>query len=123
MPAEPDTCGLLCLDLPRAEAMRAALPDAARLEQLALAGKALGDPTRLAVAHALRTGGRACVCDLGWVLGRPEKLVSHHVRQLKSAGLARSERDGRMVLYELTERGTQLVDALAGATATQEARA
>jgi DNA-binding transcriptional ArsR family regulator len=109
---DADTCDLLCLDLPRAEAARAALPAAAELEQLAGAAKALGDPTRLAIALALRDGGRACVCDLGWVTSKPEKLVSHHVRLLKSAGLARSERDGKMVMYELTGRGRALVDAI-----------
>ena len=45
------------------------------------------------------------MCDLGWIVGRDEKLVSHHVRQLKTAGLARSQRDGQMVMYELTDHG------------------
>ena len=57
---EPDTCDLLCLDLPKAEAMREALPPADELEQFAAGAKALGDPTRLAVALALRDGG-ACL--------------------------------------------------------------
>lgn len=85
---------------------------------LARAAGALGDATRLAIAIALRDGERACVCDLAWVVGRDEKLVSHHVRQLKTAGLARSERDGKMVMYELTDRGRALLEVLA-----QEARA
>ena len=93
--------------------MRRALPTVDDLEELATAAKAVGDPTRLAVALALRDGGRACVCDLGWVTSKPEKLVSHHVRLLKAAGLARSERDGKMVMYELTDRGRALVDAIA----------
>lgn len=78
------------------------------------AAKALGDPTRLAVAVALRAGDRACVCDLAWIVGRDEKLVSHHARQLKAAGLARSERDGRMVMYSLTDRGRALLAAVSG---------
>jgi ArsR family transcriptional regulator, lead/cadmium/zinc/bismuth-responsive transcriptional repressor len=110
---EPDTCDLLCLDLPRAEAMRTTQPPANRLDELARTARALGDPTRLAIAIALRDGDEACVCDLGWVLGRDEKLVSHHLRQLKGAGLARSRRDGRMVMYELTERARLLLDAVA----------
>lgn len=92
--------------------MRQALPASEELVQLAAAAKAVGDPTRLAVALALRDGARACVCDLGWVTSKPEKLVSHHVRLLKAAGLARSERDGKMVMYELTDRGRALVDAI-----------
>jgi DNA-binding transcriptional ArsR family regulator len=109
---DPDTCDLLCLDLPKAEAMRATQPPIEHLDDLARIAKAFGDPTRLAVAIALRDGDQACVCDLGWVLGRDEKLVSHHLRQLKSAGLARSRRDGKMVMYELTERARQLLHAL-----------
>jgi ArsR family transcriptional regulator, lead/cadmium/zinc/bismuth-responsive transcriptional repressor len=109
---ERDTCDLLCLDLPKAEALRLGLPPSDELESLALGAKALADPTRLAIALALRDGERACVCDLAWVVGRDEKLVSHHVRQLKTAGLAQSQRDGRMVLYELTARGIALVTAV-----------
>jgi DNA-binding transcriptional ArsR family regulator len=46
------------------------------------------------------------------VVGRDEKLVSHHLRQLKGAALARSERDGKMVMYELTERGEAILAAV-----------
>jgi ArsR family transcriptional regulator, lead/cadmium/zinc/bismuth-responsive transcriptional repressor len=108
-----DTCELLCLDLPKAERVRGALPPVEQLEPWAAGAKALGDPTRLAIALALREGERACVCDLAWIVGRDEKLVSHHLRQLKGAALARSERDGKMVMYELSARGRALLSALA----------
>lgn len=111
---ERDTCELLCLDLPKAERVRAALPHLEELERRASVAKALGDPTRLAIAVALADAGSACVCDLSWIVGRDERLTSHHVRQLKAAGLARSERDGKMVIYELTEKGRELVAAIAG---------
>jgi hypothetical protein len=52
------------------------------------------------------------VCDLAWIVGRDEKLVSHHVRQLKAAALAHSERNGKMVMYELTARGRALLTAI-----------
>jgi DNA-binding transcriptional ArsR family regulator len=107
-----DTCDLLCLDLPKAERVRKNLPGAEELELWAAGAKALGDPTRLAVALALDAGESACVCDLAWIVGRDERLVSHHVRLLKAAGLARSERDGKMVMYELTERGRVLLAAV-----------
>src|SRR4051794_20198883 len=106
-----DRCDLLCLDLPLAEALRERLdPEAA--ERAAIEAKALGDPTRLMAALALRDGGELCVCDLAWVLGRAENLVSHHVRTLRQAGLARSRREGKMVLYALTDAGAALLDAL-----------
>lgn len=109
MTREPDTCELLCLDLPKAEEARAGLPAAAELERWAAGAKALGDPTRLTIAWALRESGAACVCDLGWIVGRDEKLVSHHLRLLRSFGLATSTRQGRMVMYELTPLGSRLV--------------
>ena len=108
-----DVCDLLCLDLPKAEAARRRLPTADRLEQLAAGARALGDPTRLAIALALEDAERACVCDLAWITGRDEKLVSHHLRLLKAGGMARSERDGRMVMYELTPRARQLLAVVA----------
>ena len=113
MARDPDTCDLLCLDLPKAERVRAGLPIADDLEQWATGAKALADPTRLAVALALEAGGTACICDLAWIVGRDERLVSHHARQLKGAALARSQRDGKMVMYELTDRGRALLAAVA----------
>src|SRR5213592_2945534 len=109
-----DGCDLLCLDLPKAERVRKALPEVAELERWAAGGKAVSDPTRLAVAIALREGDSACVCDLAWITGRDEKLVSHHARALKAAGLAVSQRRGKMVMYELTPAGRALLGAVVG---------
>jgi ArsR family transcriptional regulator, lead/cadmium/zinc/bismuth-responsive transcriptional repressor len=107
-----DACDLLCLDLPKAEAARARLPAPRRLETWAAAAKALGDPTRMAIAVALGECGTACVCDLAWIVARDEKLVSHHVRALRAGGLASSTRQGKMVMYELTARGRGLLAAV-----------
>jgi DNA-binding transcriptional ArsR family regulator len=84
----------------------------AELAAGAAAAKALADPTRLAVAAALRDGGELCVCDLAWVCERSDKLVSHHVRLLRTAGLVESRRDGKMVMYTLTREGTALLGAV-----------
>ena len=115
--ANDDVCELLCLDLERGEALRRELPELSALEHLSDAAKGLGDPTRLALALALRDSDELCVCDLAWVSGRSDKLVSHHLRLLRSAGLARSRKEGRMVLYAMTDRGRTLLDALLDAEA------
>ena len=107
-------CELLCLDLPRAESARAALPSLDDLEAVAAKARALSDPTRLAIAVALRDCGPACGCDIAWIVGRPDKLVSHHLRTLKSAGAATSKREGKLVLYELTAECRVLLDTLSG---------
>src|SRR3954447_4197567 len=110
-----DACDLLCLDVPRAEALRHQRLALHAAEAAAVRAKALADPTRLTLAVALRDAeGELCVCDLGWVAERSEKLVSHHVRVLRSAGLVRSRRDGKMVMYALTEAGRALLGAVRG---------
>ncbi|MGA5191435.1 ArsR/SmtB family transcription factor [Streptomyces griseoincarnatus] len=107
-----DSCDLLCLDLPVAEAIRSRMPPLPGLEAAAAAAKALADPTRLKVAAALAEGGELCVCDLAWVIGQAQNLVSHHLRQLRQAGLAASRRQGRLVMYTLTDRGRTLTHAV-----------
>ena len=110
-----DRCDLLCLDLPRAESIRTGL-DVATAGRAAVTAKALGDPTRLMIAMALREGDELCVCDLGWITMRAENLVGHHLRALRAAGLAESRRDGKIVFYSLTATGRDLVDAHLAAT-------
>jgi DNA-binding transcriptional ArsR family regulator len=116
--SSPDACDLLCLDLPRAEALRHARREPGQLAAAAEMAKALADPTRLTVAAALRDGEELCVCDLAWVCERSDKLVSHHVRQLRSAGLVQSRRDGKMVMYQLTGTGRELLHAVLPAAVT-----
>ena len=99
-----DQCDLLCLDLPRAEALRDDRLSVAAAEAAAHQAKALADPTRLMLAHAL-TKGALCVCDLAWVAERSQNLVSHHVQILRRTGLVDRERDGKMVMYSLTPVG------------------
>lgn len=110
-----DRCDLLCLDLPKAESLRAARPDQRSVEQAARQAKAFSDPTRLMLAAALANGEELCVCDLSWVLERAENLVSHHLRLLRAEDLATSRRDGKMVMYSLTDRGRDLLRATLGA--------
>ena len=87
-------------------------PEVAKLR----AGRAggLADPTRLTLAAALLDAGELCVCDLSWISERATNLVSHHLRALRAQGLVRSRRDGKLVMYALTEVGSDLVRAVLG---------
>src|SRR3954451_12369519 len=121
-----DACDLLCLDLPLAEELRAERLPLADATAGAAQGKegdapaapaqakALGDPTRLTIAAALLDADELCVCDLSWIVERAENLVSHHVRVLRTAGLVSSRRDGKMVMYALTDPGRALLDVVLG---------
>jgi ArsR family transcriptional regulator, lead/cadmium/zinc/bismuth-responsive transcriptional repressor len=109
-----ERCDLLCIDAPRAEGIRGELPGEEAAQEAADRARALSDPTRLMVAAALREGGELCVCDLAWISGRAQNLVSHHLRALRSHGLVSSRRDGKMVMYSLTRTGLALLGAVLG---------
>jgi DNA-binding transcriptional ArsR family regulator len=112
-----DRCDLLCLDLDKAEALRARALSLQTAERAARDAKALADPTRVMLAAALAATDELCVCDLAWISGRAENLVSHHVRALRAAGLASSRREGKMVMYSITPRGRALLEAITNAEA------
>lgn len=78
-------------------------------ERYALAFKALGNPHRLKIFMKLITccepgtkayceEGSACVGDLGQDLGIVPSTVSHHIKELKNAGLIKVERQGKNVV-------------------------
>jgi DNA-binding transcriptional ArsR family regulator len=107
-------CDLLCLDLPRAEAIRRARLNIEVAQEAAERARALSDPTRLILADALHEGGELCVCDLAWISERAQNLVSHHLRVLRSRGLVTPRRDGKLVMYSLTGEGRSLLEAVLG---------
>ena len=58
----------------------------------------LGEPARIALVQAMTTRCKA-VSTLVAEAGLPQPLVSHHLRVLKEAGIARAERRGAFVFY------------------------
>lgn len=109
-----DHCDLLCLDLPTAERLRTERLDEQIATVISGTAHALADPTRVTLAVALRDAEELCVCDLSWVVERSQSLVSHHMRTLRIHGLVRSRREGKMVMYTLTDEGRALVATLVG---------
>lgn len=77
-------------------------PDSARAHASRCARKlaALAEPTRLAVLRALLDSPRR-VGELAEGLDVEQSLLSHHLRSLRDAGLVRSVRQGKGVLYHL----------------------
>src|SRR5216110_1691691 len=104
-----DRCELLCLDLQVAERLRKKRLAPEQADVAAGKARALSDPTRLMLAAALREADELCVCELAWIAERSQTLVSHHVRALRTHGIVRSRREGKMVMYSLTEEGQTLL--------------
>src|SRR5215208_8203795 len=107
-------CDLLCIDAPKAEAIRKALLPSDKAFRAATRARALSDPTRLTLAAALLEGEELCVCDLSWISERKQALVSHHLRTLRDRSLVRSRRAGKLVMYSLTGEGQLLLLAVLG---------
>jgi len=68
---------------------------------IALRLKALADPVRVKLVSLLfsATDGDVCSCDLAAAVGLSESTVSHHLTQLRRAGLVESERRGMNVYH------------------------
>ena len=110
-----ESCDLLCLDLDAAEAIRTGL-DRDATASLARTLKLFGDPTRLLIAQALAER-ELCGCDLAWITGTSEKVVSHHLGRLRAAKLVKSRREVKVVFASLTSSGRALLASIAGVAA------
>ena len=117
-----DRCELLCLDLRIAERLRKKRLAPEDADVAAGKARALSDSTRLMLAAALREADELCVCDLAWIAERSQALVSHHVRALRTHGIVRSRREGKMVMYSLTEEGQTLLASVLPAPTMRRSR-
>ncbi len=91
---EPESKAVLCCR-PRTELR------ATDITQYAALFKALADETRLDILGFLAAAGDAiCVCEIEdhvKLLSQP--TISHHLRQLREAGLVTAERRGTWIYY------------------------
>jgi DNA-binding transcriptional ArsR family regulator len=83
--------------------------DAAEAAALAETFKLLGDPTRARILYALLEHGELNVSDLADTVEVPETSVSHALRLLRTAGIVRNRRAGRMIYYALDDAHVRLV--------------
>lgn len=104
-----DSCATKAVDPERVAAVRSRLPEPNEVARLAELFKMLGDPTRTRLLCALLEGGELCVCDLAESVGVPESSVSHALRLLRTAGIVRNRRDGRMIFYSLDDAHVRML--------------
>lgn len=74
------------------------LPSVENFQTLAELFKQLGDGSRLRIFWVL-CHCETCVVNLSAMVGMSSPAVSHHLKQLRSAGLLVSRRDGKEVYY------------------------
>lgn len=87
-------------------------PKTALLEEYALVARALSAPSRLSLLEQLAQGERG-VEALAEKTGLTIANCSQHLQQLRRAALVTSRRDGKSVIYRLTDAKTlELMDLL-----------
>ena len=79
--------------------------DGKSIRQLARVFRALADEHRLHILALLAADGEMSVSAIGGELGQSQPAVSHHLTQLRTAGLIDYRRDGKFNYYRLDEAG------------------
>ena len=102
-PCEGPFCDVRTIHLDRVIRARQEAVPGPLLERLAMVYKILGDPTRLKVVMALKSG-EMCVCDLAAFAGVSESAISHQLRRLREMALVKHRRDGQTLYYSLDDR-------------------
>lgn len=103
------------IDPERVAAARARLPSSEEATEVAELFRLLGDPVRARIMYALTGAQELCVGDLALALGTSESSVSYALRLLRTAGVVRNRRAGRLIYYRLVDGFmAQLLDLLRG---------
>lgn len=66
----------------------------------------LGDNSRLRIFLALATT-ELCVCDLAAILNMSSSAVSHQLRLMRTKGLVRYRKEGKIAYYSLADSYVQ----------------
>jgi len=65
--------------------------------------KALSDPTRLKIIELLEKR-EICACKFAPLTKKAQPTVSQHLRILETAGIIKSRKEGKMILYSMDDK-------------------
>lgn len=71
----------------------------------------VSEESRLKLLCILRKG-RHCVCEIMEHVSLSQSLISHHLKDLKDAGIVIDEKKGLYVYYSLTKKGEKIINSL-----------
>lgn len=99
---EVDHCEYIHVHANVVKAVNEKMPSDEKLYDLADFFKIFGDSTRIKILTVLLCS-EMCVCDLAQILGMTQSAISHQLRVLKQMELVKNRRDGKTILYSLTD--------------------
>ncbi|RFU67018.1 ArsR family transcriptional regulator [Peribacillus saganii] len=109
---EQDVCEITCIDSEKVNRIAQVLQKQ-NTAAVAKIFKALSDDTRIKIAYILSLEEELCVCDIANIVGATTATASHHLRLLKSLGLAKHKKVGKLVYYSLDDQHVKKLIQLA----------
>lgn len=100
---ELDVCEITSFNSEKIHHVQMNLVKENTLQEAAALFKALSDETRMKIAYALTIEDELCVCDVASIVGATIATASHHLRHLRSLGLAKYRKVGKLVYYSLDD--------------------
>lgn len=73
--------------------------------------KLVSDHSRLRILCVLKNN-ELCVCDIIQNIHLSQSLISHHLSDLKNAGLVVDRKEGKWAYYSLTKKGKRITNLL-----------
>lgn len=89
--------------------------DTSNLAELSATLKLVAEPNRLRILCILGDEGAHCVCEFADHMPTvSQSLLSHHLADLRGAGLIEGEKKGLRVYYQLTDEGKRIAQTIFG---------
>ena len=82
-----------------------------QVESLSALLQLTSESSRLKILCILRQGAH-CVCEIMEHVDMSQSLISHHLKDLKHAGIVSHEKRGLRAYYSLTEKGRTMTNIL-----------
>lgn len=95
-----DVCKIFCYDEEKVNRLRKEAEVPVGISSIF---KGLADDTRFRIAYALSKEDELCVCDVANIIGTTVANASHHLRLLRTLGLTRHRKEGKLVFYSLAD--------------------
>jgi len=82
-----------------------------RIVSLSSLLKIVSEESRLKILCILKKRNH-CVCEIMEHIKLSQSLISHHLKDLKNAGIVVDEKKGLRVYYSLTKKGEKIINLL-----------
>lgn len=73
--------------------------------------KIISEESRLKILCILQEKNH-CVCEIMEHINLSQSLISHHLKDLKEAGIVQDKKKGLRVYYSLTKKGKHIINLL-----------